>query len=152
AGINIGAETPQEIAISIIAEMLSVFRHQQIIPLKHKQGRIHSSMNMTIKPSPMTTNVAIVILTAGASRRMRVPKQLIPWGNMSLLNHVIHTASALDVEVHVILGARNKMIKPELPKVKNVHSHINQYGEKGIGNSIAFAVSTLADLKLDGIL
>lgn len=42
AGINIGAETPQEIAISILAEMLSVFRQQQVIPLKHKKGRIHS--------------------------------------------------------------------------------------------------------------
>jgi len=42
AGINIGAETPQEIAISILAEMLSVYREQQIIPLKSKKGRIHS--------------------------------------------------------------------------------------------------------------
>lgn len=42
AGINIGAETPQEIAISILAEMLSVFRQQQVIPLKNKSGRIHS--------------------------------------------------------------------------------------------------------------
>jgi len=100
----------------------------------------------------MTPNVAVVILAAGASSRMGVPKQLIPWGHTSLLNHVIHTASTLDVEVHVILGARNTMINPELPKIKNVHSHINQYWEKGIGNSIAFAVSTLADLKLDGIL
>ncbi|WP_417363120.1 XdhC family protein [Galbibacter sp.] len=42
AGINIGAETPQEIAISILSEMLSVFREQQIISLKDKKGRIHS--------------------------------------------------------------------------------------------------------------
>ena len=41
SGINIGAETPQEIAISIIAEILSVFRNQKPIPLKDKQTGIH---------------------------------------------------------------------------------------------------------------
>ncbi|MDG3584034.1 XdhC family protein [Galbibacter pacificus] len=42
AGVNIGAETPQEIAVSIIAEILSVFREQKVIPLKNKKGRIHT--------------------------------------------------------------------------------------------------------------
>lgn len=42
AGINIGAETPQEIAVSILSEMLSVYRQQPIIALKDKKGRIHS--------------------------------------------------------------------------------------------------------------
>ena len=41
AGINIGAETPQEIAISILAEILSVFRKQKPISLKDKQIGIH---------------------------------------------------------------------------------------------------------------
>jgi len=41
SGINIGAETPQEIAISVIAEILSVVRKQIPIPLKEKEGRIH---------------------------------------------------------------------------------------------------------------
>jgi len=41
SGINIGAETPQEIAISILAEILSVFRNQKPIPLKDKQTGIH---------------------------------------------------------------------------------------------------------------
>ena len=40
-GINIGAETPQEIAISIIAEILSVIREQQPISLKEKKSGIH---------------------------------------------------------------------------------------------------------------
>jgi len=42
AGLNIGAETPQEIAISIISEILSVTRNKTPIPLKEKIGRIHS--------------------------------------------------------------------------------------------------------------
>ncbi|WP_298318842.1 XdhC family protein [uncultured Aquimarina sp.] len=43
AGLNLGAETPQEIAISIIAEILSVIRNQQPIPLQDKAGGIHGN-------------------------------------------------------------------------------------------------------------
>ncbi|MFD2562011.1 XdhC family protein [Aquimarina rubra] len=43
AGLNLGAETPQEIAISIIAEILSVIREQQPIPLQDKVGGIHGN-------------------------------------------------------------------------------------------------------------
>ena len=42
AGLNIGAETPQEIAISIISEILSVVRNQVPMSLKEKIGRIHT--------------------------------------------------------------------------------------------------------------
>ncbi len=41
AGLNLGAETPQEIAISVIAEILSVIRGQNPIPLQEKIGAIH---------------------------------------------------------------------------------------------------------------
>lgn len=41
AGINIGAETPQEIAISIMSEALSVIRRQKPIYLKDKIKGIH---------------------------------------------------------------------------------------------------------------
>lgn len=42
SGLNIGAETPQEIAISILSEILSVTREKTPMPLKEKIGRIHS--------------------------------------------------------------------------------------------------------------
>ncbi|NNL15196.1 MAG: XshC-Cox1-family protein [Flavobacteriaceae bacterium] len=41
AGLNIGSITSQEIAISIIAEILSVIRNQTPVSLKEKTGNIH---------------------------------------------------------------------------------------------------------------
>lgn len=42
AGIDIGSETPQEIAIAIVAEILSVDRKRETISLSKKNGSIHS--------------------------------------------------------------------------------------------------------------
>ncbi|HET8736606.1 MAG TPA: XdhC family protein [Pricia sp.] len=41
AGLNIGAETAQEIALAIMAEILSVSRDKKPMMLKNKSGRIH---------------------------------------------------------------------------------------------------------------
>ncbi len=41
AGINIGAETAQEIAIAILAEILTVIRNQKPVSLRYKKGGIH---------------------------------------------------------------------------------------------------------------
>ncbi len=46
SGISIGAETPQEIAISIIAEILSVVRKEEPISLKYKTSTIHSQITI----------------------------------------------------------------------------------------------------------
>lgn len=43
AGLNIGSETPQEIAISIISEILAVVRNQEPMSLSKKTGSIHAS-------------------------------------------------------------------------------------------------------------
>ena len=44
AGINIGAETPEEIAMSICSEILSVVRKQEPKSLKDKSGSIHHNI------------------------------------------------------------------------------------------------------------
>ena len=40
-GLDVGAETPEEIAISILAEILSVFRNRDGSQLKYREGAIH---------------------------------------------------------------------------------------------------------------
>ena len=42
AGLNLGAETPQEIAVYILSEILAVLRNQEPFPLKEKRDRIHN--------------------------------------------------------------------------------------------------------------
>jgi len=41
AGLDIGSETPQEIAIAIVSEILAVTRNRNGLPLSQKTGRIH---------------------------------------------------------------------------------------------------------------
>jgi len=45
AGLNIGGETPQEIAISICAEILTVIRNYQPKSLRDKKGSIHCDIS-----------------------------------------------------------------------------------------------------------
>jgi xanthine/CO dehydrogenase XdhC/CoxF family maturation factor len=42
AGLHIGAQTPEEIAISIIAEILSVIRQKEPFSLRKLNGKIHN--------------------------------------------------------------------------------------------------------------
>ena len=42
AGLDLGAETPQEIAITVIAEILAVINQKEAVSLREKEGRIHT--------------------------------------------------------------------------------------------------------------
>jgi molybdenum cofactor cytidylyltransferase len=82
----------------------------------------------------MNENV-IVILAAGASSRMKQPKQLLPYHNKSLLAHTINEAKKSLMPVIVVLGANALEIKTQ---TRNLEGEIlvNKEWESGISSSI----------------
>ncbi len=58
-----------------------------------------------------TENIAVVILAAGESSRMKQAKQLLPWGTSTLLGNAIKEALESNSEkVYVVLGAKVPII------------------------------------------
>ena len=103
-------------------------------------------------PTPL--DISIVILAAGAATRMKSPKQLLTWGNNTLITHTIETALELHAkEVIVVLGANylliEKTIKPYPITILN-----NKDWKKGLGSSIACGVQHIiqSNYKTSGVL
>ena len=101
-----------------------------------------------------TPKIAIVVLAAGASKRMGTPKQLLPWGNVTLIEHVIQIAiQTTSKEVVVVLGANHDFLSDRIKQYPI--SILNNKGwESGLGSSISCAVNHLITLKpnVDGVL
>jgi CTP:molybdopterin cytidylyltransferase MocA len=89
-------------------------------------------------------SVAAIILAAGASRRLRQPKQLVPYGGETLLSRTIRLAGeAGAARVFVVLGAQAETIRASV----NPHKAtivINENWEQGIASSIHAGLHALS--------
>lgn len=95
----------------------------------------------------------IIILAAGASTRLGEPKQLLPYGNINLLQRAVNEAKSTDAKkVIVVLGYEaNKM--SESIKNSGVEIVVNENWEEGIGSSIRAGVDSIAgDNSIQGVL
>lgn len=87
----------------------------------------------------MPSKIAVVILAAGASKRMGVPKQLLKWGNETLITHTIQTALKLNTDaIYLVLGANFQLIKKTINHFPITILN-NENWEQGLGTSIACA-------------
>ena len=101
-----------------------------------------------------TDNIAVVILAAGESSRMKQAKQLLPWGTTTLLGKAIEEAlQSNSKKVYVVLGAKAETIQMQF-KSTEVSWILNKNWKKGMGSSISCAINYLVHLKTnyDGIL
>lgn len=86
---------------------------------------------------------AIVILAAGASKRLGCPKQLLVYKTQNLLRHSVDTALETGCQsVFVVLGANKELLKKEL-KDKPVIIIENKSWEEGMASSIRSALQNI---------
>ena len=79
----------------------------------------------------------IIILAAGASRRMGTPKQLLKIDNQTLIERAISLTQALDnQQTVVVLGANAKKISPHIPPQEKVNVIINENWQQGMGTTL----------------
>lgn len=84
--------------------------------------------------------IAMIILAAGESKRMGRIKQILPWKNSTLLEHVIEQGHAATVDdVFVVLGANIQSILNKIDQ-NNITIINNQKWQEGMGTSIASAM------------
>ena len=98
-------------------------------------------------------NIQLLLLAAGASSRMKEPKQLLAWNNTTLIEHQLNNLLKTNNPTSVVLGANAEKISSVIDSLP-VSVFINPTWKNGMGNSISFGVQQLLekDTTIDGIL
>ena len=97
------------------------------------------------------SKLAVLILAAGSSSRMGVPKQLLKWKGTNLLQYCINSVKDLNADaVHLVLGANADKIRSKI-KANQITILVNEHWKNGLGNTLAFGVNyittTLPDIE-----
>ena len=100
----------------------------------------------------MKHSIAVIILAAGASRRMGQPKQLLPYRGQTLLGHVIQCALASSCSpVIVVLGCHADKIASEIAHFP-IEIVNNPDWHQGMSSSIQYALDYLRERSIEGVI
>jgi molybdenum cofactor cytidylyltransferase len=86
----------------------------------------------------------VVILAAGASRRMGRPKLLLPWGSTSVIGHLLQRWTQLGAaQIAVVCAADAKSLEAELDRIHfpSANRIVNPAPENGMFSSIQCAAN-----------
>ena len=98
---------------------------------------------------PQNRKTAILILAAGASRRLGRPKQLLKLEGQTLLRRMTELAVSLDIgPVFVVLGAQVELMESELDRLE-VYQVENPNWAKGMATSLQVGISFVETLEPD---
>jgi len=97
--------------------------------------------------------IPILLLAAGGSSRMGQPKQLLSWGEQTLIEHQIQTLLNTGNPVNVVIGSNSDLIIPVIEKFP-ANILINADWESGMGSSISFGIRQINQLfpEAEGVL
>ena len=134
-GLDLGAETPQEIALAVVSELQAVLTESAPRQLRERSGPIH-----VVRRGP----VVAVVLAGGSSTRLGRPKQLEPFAGTTLIRHVVdEVCTSRCAGVAVVLGACAEQIERELEGSGATVLH-NEAWREGIASSVRQAVAWAA--------
>ncbi|WP_437774950.1 NTP transferase domain-containing protein [Sorangium sp. So ce1097] len=138
-GLDLGAETPEQIALSVVGELQAVARRAQGGKLRDRVRPLHAGL-------------AMAVLAAGGSRRLGRPKQLVELEGAPLVRRV--AAACVDARsgpVGVVLGAHAGAVARALGDLAVAHI-ANDGWDEGIASSIRAAVRWAEASKADALL
>jgi molybdenum cofactor cytidylyltransferase len=82
-----------------------------------------------------------IILSAGESKRMGTPKQLLPWGKTIILQQVVDNAAASHLaQIILVLGSRAGEIANQITLPPKAHIVINNDYREGMSSSVKCGV------------
>lgn len=139
-GLDLGAETPEEIALSIVAEVQAVKARRSGAPLRERLGGIHDGMVTAAPPHP---GVGAIVLAAGGSSRLGRPKQLVEHQGQPLVARA--AMAALRAGAHpvvVVLGAAAGEVGAAVARLP-VMTVVNPDWARGMGTSISTGLDAL---------
>jgi xanthine dehydrogenase accessory factor len=126
-GLDLGAETPEQIALAVAAEIQAVRRRAPAGKLRDRARSLHA-------------DVAIAVLAAGASRRLGRPKQLVELDGAPLVRRVAAACIGAHAgPVAVIVGAGAEAVTAAVAGLP-VAEVANPGWSEGIASSIRAAV------------
>ena len=103
-------------------------------------GAIRAAKWIVNKPSGLLINTfAVVLLAAGASRRMGTCKLLLPWGKRTVLTHLLEQWRTLRVaQIAPVIDASNELLKSALRDAEfSTDQWIeNSFPERGMFSSL----------------
>jgi molybdenum cofactor cytidylyltransferase len=87
----------------------------------------------------------LILLAAGASTRLGKPKQLLPWQQKPLLQHMIEVALGANCcPVTLILGANASQLTP-ITENKDISVVYNPEWQEGMASSIRYGLTALLE-------
>ena len=109
-GLEIGAVSPEEIAVSVVAEMIAVRRNAE----SRLAGTLQVGVRRRVPARAVAEVTCGLILAAGESRRMGSPKALLEFRGETFLDRLIGLFSRCCSPVIVVLGAQQETVRAGL--------------------------------------